>query len=153
VQRSVEVLPSSAEESGFAHVRSVVRTRTRVWEVGEGGKKKNQREETREWISSLEAEETGARRFGELVRGHWDIENGSHRQRDMIWGEDRQRMKSHKRAHILAMLRQVALCLTLKHQQKRGETKRKKQAMSQQVQSLQRNLDRGVALITGKYRE
>lgn len=67
--------------------------------------------QTRDWISSLDAAETGARRFAELARRQWNIENGSHRQRDTLWREDHQRMKHHGRAHILATLRQAALCL------------------------------------------
>jgi len=143
VQRSVEVLPTSPGESGFPHVQSLVRSTTRYWDKG----KEKPKEETREWLSSLDAEQTSAQRYGELVRGHWDIENGSHRQRDMLWGEDRQRMKSHTRAHVLATLRQVALCINVDQQQQRAQKTQRKQPMSQQVQSTQRNLNHAIFMI------
>jgi hypothetical protein len=99
------VLPVTPEDTGFPHAQSVVRTLTQSLEPG------GRDSQLRDWISSLEAGATGARRFGELARGHWDIENGSHRQRDTLWREDHQRMKHHGRAHILATLRQLALWL------------------------------------------
>ena len=97
------MLPATAEATGFPHARSVVRTLTESLEPD------GREPQAREWISSLEAAETGARRFAGLARGHWNIENGSHRQRDTLWREDHQRMKHHGRAHILATLRQLAL--------------------------------------------
>lgn len=111
------MLPTSAEESGYPHAQSIVRTTTSYWVKGN----QKLREETREWISSLSVEEAGAQRFGELVRGHWDIENRSHRQRDVLWGEDRQRMKNHTRAHVLATLRQIGLHINRKQQHERKQ--------------------------------
>jgi predicted transposase YbfD/YdcC len=143
VRRGAQVLPTTPEESGFPHAQSIVRTTTTYW--GKGNPKL--REETREWISSLSVEEASAQRFGELVRGHWDIENGSHRQRDVLWGEDRQRMKNHTRAHVLATLRQIGLHINRRQQQERQHRTQKPQAISQQVQSTQRNLARAITLI------
>ncbi len=127
----------------------MVRTTTIYWGKG----KQKLKVETREWISSLSPAQASAKRFGALVRGHWDIENGSHRQRDVLWGEDRQRMKNHTRAHILAMLRQVALFMNSKEQRKRQQDTQKKLAMSQQMQRLQRNLAHSLHKITKPYRE
>jgi len=98
------VLPADAENTGFPHARSVVRSLTEALDAD--GPREPQ---TREWISSLDPVETRAQRFAQLVRGQWNIENGTHRQRDVLWREDHQRMKNHTRAHILASLRQVAL--------------------------------------------
>jgi hypothetical protein len=103
------VLPADAESTGFPHARSIVRSLTEPLDP------QSEREpQTREWISSLDPAETGAQRYGQLVRGQWNIENGTHRQRDVLWREDHQRMKNHTRAHILASLRQVALCQHVK---------------------------------------
>ncbi|MFN0078110.1 MAG: hypothetical protein ACKVY0_16765 [Prosthecobacter sp.] len=85
----------------------------------------------RDWISSLEADATGAQRFGALARGHWTIENGSHRQRDTLWREDHQCMKHHGRAHILASLRQLALCL-----HRSGKVQPKAMRTSHQIKRL-----------------
>lgn len=149
MQRSVAVLPTSPEESGFPHAQSIVRTTTTYW--GKGNQKL--KEETREWISSLSVEETSAQRFGEIVRGHWDIENGSHRQRDVLWGEDRQRMKNHTRAHVLATLRQIGLMMNRREQQAQHQRTQKKRPMSQQVQSTQRNLNPAISTIINPWRE
>lgn len=98
------MLPADAESTGFPHARSLVRSFTEPLETDS-----EQEPQTRDWISSLDPEETPARRYAQLVRGQWNIENGTHRQRDVLWREDHQRMKNHTRAHILASLRQVAL--------------------------------------------
>lgn len=143
------VLPTSPAESGFPHAQSIVRTTTTYWGKG----KQKLKEETREWLSSLSTEETTSERFGELVRGHWNIENGSHRQRDVLWGEDRQRMKNHTRAHVLATLRQLGLFMNRKRQQARKQRTQKKQAMSQQVQNTQRNLNPAIEMIIKALRE
>lgn len=128
------MLTTSAEETGFPHAQSLIRTRTESLE--EGGRES----QTREWISSLDPQETSAQRYGELVRGHWGIENGSHRQRDTLWREDHQRMKHHGRAHILASIRQLALWLhhTLKQSKGTKPTKRAKPT-SHQTQRLSHN--------------
>jgi hypothetical protein len=102
----------------------------------------------RDWISNLPAS-TGAQRFAELARGHWDIENGSHRQRDVLWGEDRQLCKNHNRAHVLATLRQVALCLHHTEVPQRLTHGRKRLPISHQAQILSRSQDKGISLILG----
>ena len=101
------MLPVDAEGTGFPFARSVVRSLT---EPLDPESEREREPQTREWISSLDPVATCARRYGELVRGQWNIENGTHRQRDVLWRDDHQRMKNHTRAHILASLRQVALC-------------------------------------------
>ncbi len=63
----------------------------------------------RYFISSLEADEVSPERFAGHVREHWNIENGSHWQRDKLWREDGHLMRQHRGAHILSSLRQVAL--------------------------------------------
>lgn len=98
------MLPTDAEATGFPHARSIVRSLTEPLDPASP-----QEAQKREWISSLEPQETSAQRYAQLVRGQWNIENGTHRQRDVLWREDHQRMKNHTRAHILASLRQVAL--------------------------------------------
>jgi len=64
----------------------------------------------RYFITSLALDEAGPERIAAHVRGHWNIENGSHWQRDNLWREDGHLMRQHCGAHILSSLRQVALC-------------------------------------------
>jgi hypothetical protein len=106
-RRKVWVLPADAEQTGFPFAHSVVRTLTEALDPADD----RQLPQLREWISSLDAVEASSRRIGQLVRGHWNIENGTHRSRDVQWREDHQRMRHHGRAHVLASLRQLALWL------------------------------------------
>ena len=62
-------------------------------------------------------------------------------------------MKNHTRAHVLATLRQIGLQINTKQQQIRQGSTQKKQAMSQQVQSTQRNLTPAIAMIINPLRE
>ena len=52
-----------------------------------------------------------AAEFGDLVRGHWGIENGCHRVLDAVFREDESRTRSGHAAANLAMVRKVALAL------------------------------------------
>ena len=136
------MLPTTAEATGFPYAKSIVRTLTESLE--EDGREP----QLRDWISSLEAEATGAQRFGGLARGHWNIENGSHRQRDTLWREDHQRMKHHGRAHILASLRQLALWL-----HSSGKVQPKAMRTSHQIKRLSHAPGTAMPLIINDPRE
>jgi predicted transposase YbfD/YdcC len=141
----VWVLPTTAEISGMPFAQSLVRTRTESLE--EGGRES----QTRHWISSLEIEETGARRFGQLTRGHWNIENGSHRQRDVLWREDHHHFQHHGRAWVMASLRQLALWMhstTLRRSQ--GD---KPRPISHQIHALKHAPADAIPLLTRDCRE
>lgn len=62
-------------------------------------------------ITSLSRAEADAGRLLELLRGHWQIENGLHYVRDVTLGEDRCRVRKGKSAWVLAGLRNAALAL------------------------------------------
>jgi predicted transposase YbfD/YdcC len=68
------------------------------------------------YISSSTAD---ARRMGEGVRGHWDIENGQHWCLDVLFGEDRCRARQGNAAENLAWLRKMALSL-FRHDDSKG---------------------------------
>lgn len=138
------MLPTNAEESGFPFARSLILTRTESLETEEPKRESL----TRYWISSLSTEETSAARFGQLTREQWNIENGTHRQRDVLWREDHQRLKHHGRAHILASLRQLALCIHSTVARERPGHKGKRRPLSHQLLRLNRNLDTAIHLIT-----
>jgi predicted transposase YbfD/YdcC len=140
------VLPTTPEQSGFPHAQSIVQSVTHHYGKG---KKRNHivKTDTREWVSSLSVEQTSAARYAQLIRGHWDIENGSHRQRDMLLAEDKQRMRNHNRAHVLATLRQISLWFNKRQQEQERQAGKRKKAMSQQVQSTQRNPDHAIRMI------
>jgi hypothetical protein len=62
-------------------------------------------------ITSLKPEQANAARLLALDRGHWGIENGLHRVRDVTLGEDACRVRSGDAAQLLAATRNLALGL------------------------------------------
>lgn len=83
-------------------VASIVRVRSRVETGGEG------REETRYYISSAKLD---ARRAGAAVRGHWGIENSLHWELDVVFGEDKSRLRKGHGARNMAVVRHFAINL------------------------------------------
>jgi predicted transposase YbfD/YdcC len=101
----VWVHEASAEETGMPHARSIIRAQTQ--DLKEPGSEPTERY----FVSSLSPSEVSAQRYYQLVRGHWNIENGTNWQRDTLWREDAHQMRGHQRAHVLSSLRQVVLHL------------------------------------------
>lgn len=64
--------------------------------------------ERRYYISSLGVD---AARMGEIVRGHWGVENGLHWCLDIAFGEDQARMREGNSAENFAILRRIVLNL------------------------------------------
>ena len=64
--------------------------------------------ERRYFISSLNVE---ASRMGDIVRGHWAVENGLHGSLDIAFGEDQARMRERNSAENFSILRRIALNL------------------------------------------
>jgi hypothetical protein len=62
-------------------------------------------------ITDLTPPEATPRRFLELVRGHWSMENASHDVRDVTFGEDRSRFRRGAAPQILAALRHLTITL------------------------------------------
>jgi predicted transposase YbfD/YdcC len=67
--------------------------------------------ETAYAITSLTPQHADARRLLELWRGHWHIENGLHWVRDVVYGEDRCRIRCGQAPRACASLRDLALGL------------------------------------------
>ena len=83
----------------------VVRRTTRFKKRG------HTRHETVYGITSLNAAQADAAALLELVRGHWQIENGLHWVRDVTFDEDRSRVRSDHIPQVLAALRNLAIGL------------------------------------------
>lgn len=62
-------------------------------------------------ITSLPPQKATPQRLLELRRGHWAIENLSHRTRDMIFGEDASQVRCGNIPHVMAALRNTVLTL------------------------------------------
>jgi hypothetical protein len=66
-------------------------------------------QETWTWVSSLPPAVGTAERIAQELRGHWAVENGIFRVRDVAYDEDR--LHGRKIGHSLAILRNVAITL------------------------------------------
>lgn len=67
------------------------------------------RQETVYGVTSLSPAQAGAGRIGELVRGHWQIENRLHWVRDVTFDEDRSQVRTGTGPRALASLRNFAI--------------------------------------------
>lgn len=63
-------------------------------------------------VTSLLSQQGDARQIGDLVRGHWEIENRLHWVRDVTFDEDRSQVRTGSGPRALASLRNFAIsCL------------------------------------------
>jgi hypothetical protein len=60
-------------------------------------------------VTSLAAHEVGPRQLLELSRGHWSIENKLHWVRDVVFDEDRCRIRARNGAQVMATLRNLVI--------------------------------------------
>ena len=79
--------------------------------------------ERRLYLSSLPLD---AKRFGQLVRGHWGVENTVHWTMDVVFGEDQSRSRTNNAAQNLATLRRIALNLVKKDDTPKLSMRRKR---------------------------
>jgi len=66
-----------------------------------------EKRETHTWISSLSPEQTTAKDIAQALRGHWTVENGVFRVRDVSYNEDR--LHGRKIGRSLSSFRNVAI--------------------------------------------
>lgn len=142
------MLPVSAEETGYPFANSILEARTEHLHKEAGSEPT-----VRYFISSLSVKDITPERFAQLVRAHWNIENGSHWQRDKLWREDNHTMRKHRGAHILSTLRQTALCIhsTGNVESRAGHTQQR--CISHRTQHASLNLPSTLALILAVRRE
>jgi hypothetical protein len=132
----------AAETIGYPHARSILMARTANYD------EPLVKVAVRYFMSSLDADEIPARWFASRVRNHWNIENGSHWMRDVLWREDGHLMRHHGRAHILSSLRQVALFLLTQ-----GKPESSDASIAGESRKVLHNKSRGLALLKHTLRE
>lgn len=70
--------------------------------------------ETRYFITSLDPAQVSPQQLMKLIRGHWQVENSLHFEKDRWWDEDRHWSRRPGLAERLASLTNIALtCLRL----------------------------------------
>jgi predicted transposase YbfD/YdcC len=107
---------------GLAGATQLLRLERQVHEVRRGRVTKHT-EETAFALTSLWPEEAGPERLLEIVRDHWQIENGQHYRRDRTQDEDRCTVRETNSARVLSLFRSLAIFL---YEQQRGRRGGKK---------------------------
>ena len=119
-----EELPQSAGAQAWKDLRRIVEIQAERVDKASGKKEM----EVRYYISSLEVD---AKRFNELIRSHWGIENRLHWVLDAQFGEDLSRKRIRNVAQNFAIIRKIALNLVKANEEKISvNRKRNKCAMS-----------------------
>ena len=70
----------------------------------------------------ISSRKLSAKRFLEVIRGHWGIENSLHWVLDVCFREDEQRHWAGNSAQNLAWLRKMALCLLKAEKHSKGKS-------------------------------
>jgi predicted transposase YbfD/YdcC len=65
-------------------------------------------------ITSLPAQKASPEQLLRMLKSYWQIENGLHYRRDVTLLEDRTRFKSHRAAHVMAIINNLVLALIAK---------------------------------------
>lgn len=60
-------------------------------------------------LTSLSDKESDTKKLLALNRGHWEIENKLHYVRDMVFDEDRSRIRKGQGAHVMAIFRNLVV--------------------------------------------
>jgi hypothetical protein len=109
-RRSTQTSTALAGYLNFPHAAQVFRIERRVTRCKSGKRSR----ETAYGVTSLGSARADARLIGELVRGHWEIENRLHWVRDVTFDEDRSQVRTGSGPRAMASLRNFAIsCLRL----------------------------------------
>lgn len=92
------------------------------------------------YLTSLRPDQVGAARLGELVRGHWSVENNLHWCLDMSFADDRCRVRKDHGPENLAAVKRLALGL-VKRSLPDASTKGKAQRTSLKTRRLRCAMD------------
>lgn len=84
--------------------------------------------ETNECHYFIGSRRMGARKYAEVLRNHWCIENNLHWQLDVSFGEDASRIQERNAAANFAVLRKLALCVLKRHPEKQSIARKRKKA-------------------------
>lgn len=85
---------------------------THIWECTREVKKQGQTtKEVAVGIASLPKEYASAEKLNHLIRGHWSIENGLHRQRDTVFHEDKATIRTKHAPQVMAALKNLVLSI------------------------------------------
>lgn len=92
---------------GWADLRGIVSVEGRRTDFASGKRSTHRRF----YLTSLDPKQVGCERLGELVRGHWSIENELHWCLDVSFGDDKARVRKDHGPENLAAIKRHALGL------------------------------------------
>lgn len=105
--REVRTSQDLSGYSDFPGLKQVVQVKKQVVQLKTGVVS----ESIQYGITSLCAQEAGAKRLLDLLRGHWGIENRLFHVKDDSFGEDRHVLQSHSSGAVVSLLRATAINL------------------------------------------
>lgn len=108
-ERILEIVPITPEKAGYPHIHSAMKIYRKREHLRQGKIFKTD-EEVSYYVSSLQAEQMGAKQAAKMIRGHWSIENRLHHSKDVSYNEDQYRAKGGF-ARIMTAIRSFATIL------------------------------------------
>lgn len=97
-------------------------------------------QQRRFYLTSLDPQRVGVQRLGELVRGHWSVENNLHWCLDVSFGDDRCRVRKDHGPENLAAIKRLSLGL-VKRSLPSASTKQKAKRTSLKTRRLRCGMD------------
>ena len=98
------------------------------------------------YLTSLGKEDADLGRLGQLIRGHWSIENQLHYRRDWSFDEDRHTSRKSGGVQVLACLRNLAISWAGDGQTKK-RTKARRRTLPQLMKANARKIQRALNLV------
>jgi len=120
--RQLQVLDVSAEQMGFPFAKQLLLLRRHRLYLDDG----HEEEGFLYLLCSRASCRCSAEDLLRLCRGHWIIESSIHYCRDVLYNEDRCRIRDTTAARVLATLHSLATFLLGKNRRSRRDTRRRK---------------------------
>ena len=121
--RQLQVLDVTAEQMGFPFAKQLLLLRRHRLYLDDG----HEEEGFLHLLCSRASCRCPAEDLLRLCRGHWIIESSIHYCRDVLYNEDRCRIRDTSAARVLATLHSLATFLLGKNRRSRRDTRRRKQ--------------------------
>ena len=120
--RELQVRDVSAEQMGFPFAKQLLLLRRHRFYLDDG----HEEEGFLHLLCSRPSSRCSADELLRLCRGHWIIESSIHYSRDVLYNEDRCRIRDTSAARVLATLHSLATYLLGKDRHSRRDTRRRK---------------------------
>ena len=110
-KRIIRTIPVKEGQTNFPYAAQFAKVE-RLFTNLRGEKPKN---DIQYYITSLSAEEADPKALLEIIRGQWSIENSLHWVRDVVFDEDRSRIRIGSEPRVFASIRNLAISILRLH--------------------------------------